>query len=566
MRDIEGSKSFTNKGRGLLNVWVVIGLVIFFAAKVYGLDTELTVDVLADSTRILYQGEPIKIHFAVAGKPSSNKFEGVLQAEVVNYWNEQINVYEQAVDLTTESEQEVIIELVVSEVGYYEVNLKLISKGSTVLDQKKIWSVAVLDYPRNFPADSPFGTYIIGNLTILADIVPKGFYKNMAQMGAKWGTFDIWWKELEPEKGRYDWTFYDSWLTEVLNAGMIPVPFLYAVPDWNSSYKSGNPGHVWTYPPIDWNHWDRFVYDFVRRYKDWMVYLRIWNEPNVDEYWRGSATDYAKLVQIASQAAKRAKPDIKIIIEAVSIEWPNIRYDAISFFDEMHQNTPGYFSSWDIAAIHNYYLNNRDYPERTEFLPTYDKFINWRNKNKPDAEVWDTEFGCMAETWLGWLGVGEKHQAQWLGRSFVMGLSKGLSKMIWFPGYSWPIPNEEPYYNPAGLLRVNLTPRPAYVAYHTMASALSWAKYEKTLALSGDKHGVIFKTPEGYVTALWSVDAENIGQVKLQFKPQQTKISVVDIMGRTNKRNLGKQGDITLDITEDIIYIYSITAPTAVIF
>ena len=59
------------------------------------------------------------------------------------------------------------------------------------------------------------------------------------------------------------------------------------------------------------------IYNFVEHYKDWLVYLRIWNEPN-NAYWRGTPADYAKLVQIACRAAKRSKPDIKIIIEVVT--------------------------------------------------------------------------------------------------------------------------------------------------------------------------------------------------------------------------------------------------------
>jgi hypothetical protein len=519
----------------------------------------LTVDVAADSTRVCYLGKPIEIRLVIKGDASS-EFKGTLQLEMVDYWGKQGKVQEQPIEMIKVSSAEAAMKLGVAEVGYYEINLKVIAEGGTVLERKKIWSVAVLDYPRQFPSDSPLGAYIIGNVDILVDIVPRGFYGNMAQMGAKWGTMDVWWKELEPEKGKYNWAYYDKWFTKILKAGITPVPHLYAIPRWVSSWKPGDPGDSWTYPPTDWEQWERFVYDFVKRYKDWLVYLRIWNEPNVKEYWHGTAADYAKLVKIASQAAKRAKPDIKIIIESVSCRWPNIYYDAISYFDQVQKSDSSL--DWDIIAIHNYLFNNTDFPERTEFLPVYDKFIEWRNKNKPNAEAWDTEFGCMAETWGGWLGVGERHQAQWLARTYVLGLSKGLKKMIWFPGYCWPDGVTAPYYNPAGLLSVdNLTPRPAYVAYHTMASALSWAKYENVLSLSADRYGVVFKIPDGYVTAMWSVDANSACPVKLKFEQQEKKVSAADIMGRTSEKALGSKGELAVDISEDIIYIYSKSIP-----
>ena len=342
----------------------------------------------------------------------------------------------------------------------------------------------------------------------------------------------------------------------MLRAGITPIPHLFGVPQYASSYKPGNEGRYWNYPPSDWDQWERFVYNFVEHYKNWLVYLRIWNEPNCG-YWRGTPEDYAKFVQIACRAAKRSKPDIKIIIEVVASGRSYAK--PFEFLDKVKK--AGVLPYCDIVGIHNYLLNNADFPERTEFLPTYDKFIDWRNKNKPDAEAWDTEFACMADQWgKWWIGVGEKHQAQWLGRTHVLGFARGLSKMIWFPGYSWPIP-DKPYNNPAGLLRVDLTPRPAYVAYRTMASALSWADYEKTIQLSGDKYAVVFKIPDGYVTSLWSVDTENACRLKLKFEQQYEEVSIMDIMGRSREIALGLQGETTADISEDIIYVFSKSIP-----
>ena len=514
---------------------------------------ELNVNVLGDSSRVCYLGDPVKLSIEVAGNDSDN-FEGVLAGELVNYWGDQVKEFEYPLVLRQPvTDMKLAIQTNVPEVGYYQINLRLVSNSKTILNQGKAWSVAVFDYPREFPVDSPFGTYTIGNVDMLANIVPQGFYKNMAQAGVRWGTIDTWWKDLEPEKGKYNWAYYDGWFSEMLRVGITPIPHLFATPHYVSLYKPGDEGDSWTYPPFDWDQWERFVFNFVEHYKDWLVYLRIWNEPNIN-YWRGTPADYAKLAQIASRAAKRAKPDVKIIIEAVAGD----HHKPFEFLDEVQKASA--LPYWDIVGIHNYLFNNADFPERTGFLSTYDKLINWRNKNNPDAEAWDTEFACMADKWGGWIGVGEKHQAQWLGRTHVLGFARGLSKMFWFPGYSWPIP-DKPYYNPAGLLRVDLTPRPAYVAYHTIASVLSWAEFEKDLMLSQDRHAIVFKSPEGYITAMWSIDAENAGQIILGFQQQQQKVSIVDIMGRIREYEPAFTGLIKVDISEDVIYVLSKSCP-----
>jgi hypothetical protein len=67
------------------------------------------------------------------------------------------------------------------------------------------------------------------------------------------------------------------------------------------------------------------------------------------------------MVIVASQAAKRAKPDIKIIVEAVD----NSNLVAVDYFDAM--DAAGATPYWDVIATHNYLLNDYEYPERTGF-------------------------------------------------------------------------------------------------------------------------------------------------------------------------------------------------------
>ena len=515
---------------------------------------DVTVTALDASSRVLKPGDAIELQLRLYNAVST-PLEGVLSVELTDFQGRAAATMAKPVSVPPGDDRLVTLFPTVPGVGWFSVDVTVKNGETVVFDKDRVWSIAVLAHAANVPDDSPFGTYTIGNTVMLADIVPKGFYNDMARVGARWGTVDTWWSRIETTEGDYDWDFYGQWFKKALAAGIVPIPHLFGVPKWISSQPDRE--NYWAYPPRDWKVWERFVEDFVKHNQDWLVYLRIWNEPNCG-YWQGSRADYAQLVIHASQAAKRVKPGLRIIIEAAA----NPSLDVLPFFNEV--DAAGAMPHCDVLAIHNYWLNNKDFPERTNYLKVYRDVIDWRNTHKPGAEVWDTEFACMADNWgAEWIGVGEMKQAQWLARAHVLGFSLGLKKMFWFPGYSWPDPTTPPLYNPAGLLRPDLSPRPAYVAYHTIAAALGRAQYEEALPLGPDQYGIVFKTPEGFVTVLWSVDAAHGGAVTLNFGKGAPAIRTT-LMGEEDALTAGADtGTLPVNIGESMILLASKTAPAA---
>jgi hypothetical protein len=522
---------------------------LFFSLSAHG---DMTATALAASSRMLRPGDTAELQLRLYNAVPS-PLDGVLSVELTDFEGQVAATVAKPVSVPSGDDRLVSLFPTVPGVGYFSVDVTVKNGDAVVFDRDRVWSIAVLGKAAEVPKDSPFGTYTIGNTVMLADIVPKGFYNDMARMGARWGTVDTWWSRIEITEGNCDWDFYEQWFKKALAAGVVPIPHLFGVPKWASSQPDKE--NYWAYPPRDWKVWERFVEDFVKRNQDWLVYLRIWNEPNCG-YWQGSRADYAQLVIHASQAAKRVKPDLKIIIEAAA----NPALDVLPFFNEV--DAAGATPFWDILAIHNYWLNNRDFPERTNFLKVYRDVIAWRNVHKPGAEVWDTEFACMADNWgTEWLGVGETKQAQWLARAHVLGFSLGLTKMFWFPGYSWPDPTTPPFYNPSGLLRPDLSPRPAYVAYHTIASALAQAQFEDALPLGTDQYGIIFKTPEGFITALWSVDAAHGGTVALNCGKAASVTRTLLMGERDTLTAAADTGLLSVSVGESMVLLSSDTKP-----
>jgi xylan 1,4-beta-xylosidase len=138
--------------------------------------------------------------------------------------------------------------------------------------------------------------------------------------------------EMPDGSPRYDWTIidrvYDAYTAQrfrpIVELGFLPhdmVPSAYASSDWSrdvgtESYESDG---LWKYPPKDFSRWADLVMHFIQhcagRYgaaevSQW--YFELWNEPDIQNYWRGSLEDYCRLYDFTVDAAVRALAGVRI--------------------------------------------------------------------------------------------------------------------------------------------------------------------------------------------------------------------------------------------------------------
>lgn len=147
----------------------------------------------------------------------------------------------------------------------------------------------------------------------------------------KWGSTNLY----TEKEGRpvYDFTIIDhlidTWLARgihpYLEIGFMPEALTSAPPDvpyrrpWRPgvAYKGITAG--WSYPPRDYGKWAELVYQWTRhnveRYGRAEVerwYFEVWNEPNLDFYWVGTAEDFYRLHDYAVDAVRRALPSARV--------------------------------------------------------------------------------------------------------------------------------------------------------------------------------------------------------------------------------------------------------------
>ena len=145
----------------------------------------------------------------------------------------------------------------------------------------------------------------------------------------KWGSTNAY---LEDDHGSpiYDWTFVDLVFDTLLKHGCKPFVELGFMPqdlvdptrydaakdDWiQRNYRS----YGWACPPKDYQKWYDLVFALVRhcmeRYgvaeiDSW--YWELWNEPDLDYYWKGSVEEFNKLYDYTVAAVKAAYPQARV--------------------------------------------------------------------------------------------------------------------------------------------------------------------------------------------------------------------------------------------------------------
>ena len=288
--------------------------------------------------------------------------------------------------------------------------------------------------------------------------------------GVKWTREEILWHRTEPEKGRFDFRFYDRVVDCAHRHGVS----VYGLLDYWSS---------WTKPYTEEGIADycRWAAHVVAHYKDRIHYWEIWNEPNIF-FWNGPKELYPVLLKRACAAIKKVDPGANILGCSTSgIDTPFIRR-------VMDADAP-----FDILTIHPY-RGSLDDGGFMEELRGVRKLVGGR-------PVWITEMGWPTQ--IG--GVSELEQARLLSRCYLCAAAVGGSPTVSW--YDFREDGTDPFYNENhfGAVRYDLAPKAAYRALATVCNTLGTVTAARRLSVPDGFLGRCFEASDRAPTAvLWS--------------------------------------------------------------
>jgi hypothetical protein len=290
----------------------------------------------------------------------------------------------------------------------------------------------------------------------------------MAAAGVTSVRIDFAWESLQPRRGPVSpWhvRLADTCVNIARANGMTVLGTLSATPAW------ANGGRGSTTPPTRVGDFARFSRWAARHFRGRVGAWEIWNEPDYDVYFKGTTRRYVKLLRASYRAIKRG--DRKALVLTGGVVHNNDRW----LRDAYRAGAKGFF---DAVGTHPYQGVGDAAPETPDsgddwWLMTHVKAVHELMARHGDGRkpIWFTEFGWSVHDNpqglpLWQRGVTASVQAEYIVRAIalVRGAYPYVKRMYWYKDRT--MPGEDFHEAGYGLLRADLTPRPAYTALQAL--------------------------------------------------------------------------------------------------
>lgn len=327
--------------------------------------------------------------------------------------------------------------------------------------------VYLLVFPNPYAAasqeDSPFGVlaFLSWNHSWNAyKYDQKGLIKIvklLKEMGCGWVRVDFSWNDLEPQKGKWQFSKYD-FLVNLLSKNDISV---LAILDYSANWAAPS----WNSPPDNDEDFVNYVNQTVKRYGDKVKYWEVWNEPDCKFYWnpQDGMVRYSQLLTKVYQEIKKVSPTAKVVLGGLT-------GDGYYALKNIYRITQG--KCFDVVNVHPF-----ENPLKSGAIERIRNFYKHIRKlmvsyHDQDKKIWFTELGCPGvkaqndkNTW--WEGISplEKEQAEFVTKVYSELLSlNGVEKIFW----AYLRDNKDHFHSGIdyfGLLRWDYSKKPSFFAY-----------------------------------------------------------------------------------------------------
>ncbi|MEB2363092.1 MAG: beta-galactosidase [Bryobacteraceae bacterium] len=258
---------------------------------------------------------------------------------------------------------------------------------------------------------------------------PARTYSHIAELGVKWARCQTGWCRSEKRKGEYDFRWLDGIVDSLRAAGVQP---WFNLGYGNILYTPGAPhptavGFAPVFSEEARTGWLRFVQAMAQHYRSRVTHWEIWNEPNLNSFWRPNKpnpADYVGLVKITARAIRQVIPGAVIIGGAFA----RIPY---RFTEECLR--AGMAQHIDKLSYHPY----RPLPE-LNYGPEVRALRSLVDRYKPGIGLWQGENGAPSSTAkdsagaLSELAWNETSQAKWLLRRLLSDIALGIELTSYF--------------------------------------------------------------------------------------------------------------------------------------
>jgi hypothetical protein len=321
---------------------------------------------------------------------------------------------------------------------------------------------------RTAPARTHIGVQFHCTWSNYSDARRRGIVAKLAAAGVKTVRMDIAWRSLQPTRPRRVSAWHvrlaDRCVNLVRAAGMEVLATLLWTPAW------ANGGGDGATPPSRVADFAWFARWAARHFRERVSAYEVWNEPDGARFWKGDAAQYVRLLRAAYPAIKAGDRSARVVFAGTThnnSRWISAAYQA------------GAKGAFDVMATHPYQGIADQPPEvvgdggswwlLTHVAAVHELMVRRGDGRKP---IWFTEFGWSvhdneAEPPPWKRGVTAEAQAAYLVRAIALMRARFpyVARAFWYKDAT--VAGDDAHEAGFGLLRADLSPRPAYTALKT---------------------------------------------------------------------------------------------------
>lgn len=342
------------------------------------------------------------------------------------------------------------------------------------------------------------------------------------QSGARVVRWQFNWRDHEPSPGQWTWEASAGPIAAWNNAGIAVNAILHYPPDW----AIANPGPHGTAPWIfdalmprgltaGWNSGEngfaQYCYRFAQQYRGQISSYEIWNEPDIDNFWDGSAADYFYMMKTCYLGIRAADPDTPVAMASMVLL---IEQDFFPTVVRMAAEDPAgpannYF--FDMANIHMYGDPDLAYDLTVQTREVLDQY------GMMDKPIWITETNVAlrglnnAPSQPQW-GYATEEEAGWFVWQVASSAQAAGAERLMFFRLA-----DDGMDQAFGLVHGDGTPRPAYESIQVAAEFLRDIVSAEREIRNGVTINTLYRTDGARIIVLYSKVGEPV-QIEVEAR------------------------------------------------
>ncbi|MDC7239590.1 MAG: cellulase family glycosylhydrolase [Spirochaetales bacterium] len=285
------------------------------------------------------------------------------------------------------------------------------------------------------------------------------------ELAVDWWRVDFSWKRLELEKDEWDFEAYDYLADASAEGGRK----LLAVLTFDTPWLYGDENQSRNITEKELDRYLNYARTVAERYGDRLSGFEIWNEPNLNRFWKGSDEDFFNLTRETVKVLKETAPEVPVAVGALCYH-PLL--GGKSFLIKMIE--AGALEGADVVSIHPYAISLDASARRVaDVRKTLDEAGY-------DHRIWVTEQG-FPTTGLYVTKVPQRKHYSEVIRGLTLMTAAGADVVTWykiFDSYNpdeagWIVPSERSF----GLMSRKREYKPGARAFGLLAGELGGKRY-----------------------------------------------------------------------------------------